>query len=251
MSQTALITGGGSGIGQALAYQLIERGWQVFIVGRNPSKLESCQARFPESIRTIQADLEDLDSYEKIASVVAGSRLDCLVHNAAVIEPMASIKKVSLVEFEALMRINVTACLGLTQKLIGSLKNGRVMFISSGAAKQALYEWSAYCTSKAALHMLKLAFQNECADIAFGDVMPGIVHTPMIDHVKTSEFRGVDFFRELHRAGKLLKPEVVGAFLSWLICDVSAESYSEITWDIYDTSHHAAWLKSGEVPPIE
>lgn len=251
MSKTALITGGSSGIGLALTESLVSAGWRVYIVGRNKQKLDAVQQRFPEQVFPIQADLEDLDAAQTIAQHIDAPRLDALVHNAAIIDPMSSIKTVDPIAFERAQRINVTACLALTQSLLSKLDGGRVLFISSGAALFALHDWAAYCVSKAALRMLKMCFQQEVESIAFSDVKPGIVETDMTAHVTDAGGAGSEHFSALRARGGMVKPPVVAQFLNWLLTTVDGEQYQNTEWDIYNTAHHAAWLQSGEVPPLD
>jgi benzil reductase ((S)-benzoin forming) len=54
-----------------------------------------------------------------------------------------------------------------------------------------------------------------------------------------------DFFKRLKREHRLLSPETVAAFLCWLLLDTQTKEYVAKEWDIYDASHHSAWL----VPP--
>ena len=248
--KTILITGGGSGIGQAVSHQLAQNGWQVFIVGRNQEKLTQSAAAYPQNITSIQADLENLESYQMIAEKINTPHLDCLIHNAAITDPMQSINTVDLIEFEKIMRINVTACLGLTQALLPKLEDSRVLFISSGAAMQPLYEWSPYCISKAALKMLKMCFQSELRKIAFADVRPGVVDTPMVQHIMEGSFKGVDRFRALSEKNKLIAPETVGQFLVWILTETSLSDYQKKSWDIYEPWHYPYWLKEGDVPAL-
>lgn len=250
MSQVALITGGGSGIGLALVERLAAQGWRVYIVGRNRDKLQAVHDRFPESVRVIQADLESITSAELIAEHIEESTLDVLVHNAAIIDPMESIRTVNVDVFEKIMRINVSSCLRLTQVLLNKLNGGRVLFLSSGAAVMPLFEWSPYCTSKAALRMLRMCFQSEVSEVAFSDVKPGIVATPMLSHVMGSGTQASGPMSSLNDNNQLIQPDVVGAFLKWILTDVTRERYSATEWDIYDTSHHSEWLTEGEVPPL-
>jgi len=145
-------------------------------------------------------------------------------------------------------KYNIDAPLFLTQLLLNKLSNGRVLNISSGAAHFPVTGWAAYCVSKAALSMLTRCWQLESSQIAFASVMPGIIDTSMqakIRSAKNMSPEKLDFFKRLKQDNLLLAPATVAAFLCWLLLDIDTSNYVSKEWDIYDTSHHSAWL----VPP--
>ena len=103
--------------------------------------------------------------------------------------------------------------------------------------------------SKAGLSMLTRCCQLEYDTVSFASVMPGIIDTPMQKEIRSSSRMDEDksdFFKRLHEEKRLLSPETVAAFLTWLLLDTEASQYISKEWDIYDTSHHLDWL----VPPF-
>lgn len=243
-----VVTGGGRGIGRALAIALAARRKHVLIVGRQEDDLANTAACSP-LIDYLCADVSSLEGREQITSRLQSIPvLEGLIHNAGIIEPIIPVTQIDEPSWRACMATNVEAPLFLTQRLIDKLLNGRVLNISSGAAHFPVTGWTAYCVSKAALSMMTRCWQMESAEIAFASVMPGIIDTNMQEKIRAASHMNsekVDFFKRLKQDERLLTPETVAAFLCWLLLDVDASVYVSREWDIYDTSHHSAWL----IPP--
>lgn len=239
---TAVITGGGTGIGAGLARELARRGRDVLIVGRRSEPLERVEAEAGSAVRTCSADISTHEGRRSVVAAVRsrGGSVAHLIHNAAVLGPVGPLAKISSAEWEAHFAVNLHAPLLLTQALLGHIpRGGRVLNISSGAAHRAVRGWGAYCTSKAALFMLGrcLSEELEPQGIRVGSVRPGVVDTPMQEEIRGAseeEFPSVERFRELKSTDQLLSVEEVGRFLAWLLLDVEGPRFSEAEWDIRD-----------------
>ena len=247
-----VITGGGSGLGRALAFALAKRDHAVMIVGRNEAHLEEVSSQY-SSIEYCKLDVTQAKDRARLATVLATKPLiRGLVHNAGVIDPIAEITSITEHAWRTCMATNLDAPLFLTQALLSRLTQGRVLHIGSGAAYFPVKGWAAYCVSKAAISMLTRCFQEELPSLPVASVMPGIVDTPMQAVIRGSahmEEHKHDFFCQLKESGRLLTSETVAQFLSWLLLDVANEDYVAQEWDIYDSSHHSNWLKSPHVVP--
>ena len=243
-----LITGGGTGIGRALAERFAAKGWQVTIVGRRLELLQEVARDYPDKISIISADVGRNQDRQKIVSEAKGT-LDLLVHNAAVLGPVGPILDQSPEDWKSHMATNVEGPLFLTQALLPNLvENSRVVNISSGAAHQGIPGWGMYCTSKAALFMLGQLLKDELAqkNIWFGSVRPGIVDTPMQAEIRTLEpedFPMVEQFRQYKATGALVTSELVAQYLEWLLLEVSGPQLGEQEWDIRDAEWQSAWQK--------
>jgi len=241
MSDIALITGGGSGIGRALAHRLAERyQMDVYIVGRRPEKLQQTAAPFPERIFAIPADVSTEERRASIAAALKNRKIRFLVHNAGVLDPVKPLLEVTVQEWRNHMAVNVEGALFLTQKLVPLLEKGaRILHISSGAAHNAYAGWGAYCASKAALHMIYQVFREELKayGIIVGSLRPGVVDTPMQDHVREAApeiFPALEKFLNLKKEGKLFSPETVAKFIAYLLFQTSEAQFSVQEWDIRD-----------------
>jgi benzil reductase ((S)-benzoin forming) len=243
-----VVTGGGRGIGSELAVALAARGKSVLIIGRHEDALVDTAARSP-LIDYLCADVSLPDERQRIkACLQAVSAIQGLIHNAGIIDPISPITDIDEASWHACMATNVDAPLFLTQLLTDKLSKGRVLNISSGAAHFPVMGWAAYCVSKAAVSMLTRCWQEESTHIAFASVMPGIIDTNMQAKIRAAESMNpqkLDFFKRLKQDDLLLAPATVATFLCWLLLDIDTSNYVSKEWDIYDTSHHQAWL----IPP--
>jgi len=248
MMKHILITGGGTGIGRALAGRFADKGWRVTIVGRRLNLLQEVARDYPDKISIISADVGSIQDRQKIVSEAEGT-LDLLVHNAAVLGPVGPILDQSPEDWKSHMATNVEGPLFLTQALLLKLvENSRVVNISSGAAHQGIPGWGMYCTSKAALFMLGQLLKDELAqrNIWFGSVRPGIVDTPMQAEIRALEpenFPMVEQFRQYKATGALVTSELVAQYLEWLLLEVSGPQLGEREWDIRDAEWQSAWQK--------
>lgn len=248
------VTGGGSGIGRALAQALAARGFEVLITGRREAPLEETAAGF-QTIRTLVADVASAAGREKVVNALKGCSLSGLVHNAGTIHPIQSIESIRETDWHAAFATNLDAPLFLTQSLLPQLAGAKVLNIGTAAAYFAVRGWSAYCVSKAALSMLTRCWQEECATTAFASVLPGIIDTDMQAIIRDAlhmDQEKLAFFRRLKAQGQLLTPDVVADFLAFLLLDVQPEEYAGCEWDIYDKTHHPRWLVAPKrVPELD
>jgi len=246
----SIITGGGSGLGRELAKRLVSRSQPILIAGRRENKLletkEACSN--PSLVRTVVADISQSDGHDAIINTLgADEKVKVLVHNAAVLEPVGKLMEMNKDQWRDHMEINLDGPLFLTKALIPRLKpdcvdehrGGRVLHVSSGAAHHAYQGWGAYCTSKAAFHMLYKSLSAELSPlgIAVGSARPGIVDTPMQDLIREkdeSELPDVSRFRLLKNEGKLEDPKEVAVFLDWLLNGTDDVQFSEKEWDVRD-----------------
>lgn len=250
-----VVTGGGRGLGRSLALALSARGESVLIIGRQQALLSEVAA-CSELIDYHVADVSTHAGRESIYSHLKKTpQLKGLIHNAGVIEPIQRLGHIDESAWVNLMATNVNAPLFLSQTLLPQLSQGRVLHIGSGVAHFPVAGWSAYCVSKAALWMLTRCWQLESVSPAFASVMPGIVDTDMSAIIRESAQMDTDkleFFQQLKQNNRLIAADTVALFLCWLLLDVETSDYVKQEWDIYDTSHHAAWLPSDHVvPPLE
>ncbi|HAT2123057.1 TPA: SDR family NAD(P)-dependent oxidoreductase [Legionella pneumophila] len=241
-----LITGGGSGIGRALAFALAKRNKQVFIVGRREKLLQETASLYT-NIHYLCADVSTPQGRELIkASLSATPQIDGLINNAGTLEPTLLLKDMSFAEWHQALNTNIDAALFLPQLLYDKLSGGRVLNVGSAAAYFPIKGWGAYCVSKAALAMLTRCWQIECDSLAFASVMPGIIDTHMQAIARNGinlDPEQVNFYRRLKDHNRLISPETVAEFFIWLLLDIDNETYVSKEWDIYDTTHHSAWLK--------
>jgi NAD(P)-dependent dehydrogenase (short-subunit alcohol dehydrogenase family) len=177
----ALITGGSSGLGLALARQLDVDGWRVVTDARDGNRLRT--ALDGTSIRGVPGDVTDAEHRSALIEAVSGlGGLDLLVLNASTLGPlpMRPLRQYDPVEIGEVLRTNGGAQAALMIALTDELlrRDGAVIGISSDAAVQHYETWGAYGASKAALDHLVLTFGEETG-LATYAVDPGDMRTPM------------------------------------------------------------------------
>ena len=250
-----IITGGGSGLGKALAHSLSCRNKSVLIVGRRQELLKETASLSP----LIDYFCADISTSEGINSLVQRvcdlPQITALINNAGSLQPIAPLTNLSREDWHKTLNTNLDAALFLPQKLYKQLINGRVLNIGSGAAYFAIQGWATYCVSKAALAMLTRCWQLESKQVAFASVMPGIADTDMQTMAREASHMDIEqtnFYKNLKHNNQLVSSETVAQFLTWLLLDVDSTTYQSKEWDIYDSTHHAAWLRAPhEVPHWE
>ncbi|MBK1674208.1 short-chain dehydrogenase [Ectothiorhodospira shaposhnikovii] len=244
----AIVTGAGSGLGRALALDLVERGIQVLAVGRRQDALQETQNRAQAFIGTVSADIATETGRAAIVAAVESLQpLRYLIHNAAVLEPIGPLSDIKLAQWRLQQATNVEGPLFLTQALLPHLAaDARILHVSSGAAHRGLPGWGGYCTSKAGLFMLYQCLREELSPLGFhvGSVRPGVMDTPMQARIRESDesrFPGVERFRRLKAEGQLQPPERVADFLSWILLETGNRQFSEEEWDIDNEAQTRLW----------
>lgn len=254
MSKIIVITGAGSGIGLQLSKTLLlnELSIQVIAIGRRGNRLSQLQELFPKKVLTIEADLASPEGRKEVISTLSKySHIDYLVHAAATIHPLNSIKNVKLDDWRQSQQINVEAPFFLTQLLLSKFNNSRVLFITSETIIHPVSSASSYCVSKAGQQMVYECFKTEFPvnQVAFGLVSPGMVDTPMQEQIRQAdpnELPMIETISQLFKENKLLAPSLVADFLKWLLLTVNVNEFSQNMWDIYDVKHHSYWRNKNE-----
>lgn len=152
--KTALITGGGSGIGLALAKAFAQTGYSVVITGRNQDRLRAAAKRLEASnveIVPIQCDVRDPASVERLLAQVRQkySSLDVLVNNAGISHGLASVEKLPLEVWKQVIDTNLTGTFLVTQAALPLMQaGGTIVNNLSIAAVQPFAGMAAYNASK-------------------------------------------------------------------------------------------------------
>ena len=214
-NKTALITGGGSGIGAGCAIALAREGCQVAIAGRQADKLAEVARRFDGSpaIKAHPVDVADRESVSALfrwAEKELG-RIDILVNCAGINTVKRSIHELVPEEWDRIMAINATGAYNCIREVLPQMKQRRdgliVNINSTSGVRAGVLGGVAYSASKFAMAALGITVAQEVRElgIRITNIYPGEVDTPILDK------RPVPVSAE-HRA-KILQPEDVGAVL--------------------------------------
>ena len=212
----ALVTGTSSGIGAAVAKELLSHGWHVVGVARRVPKMGG------ERYRHLKVDLADVAAATRTIEKQLGARITepgwsriGLVNNAA-IGLAGRVQNLDAEELSRSFELNAVMPLWLMGFVIKRAKAPvRVVNISSGAAVRAFPGLAAYCASKAALRMAGMAVSAELEkDLNILSYEPGVVDTEMQLATRSKsleEFPWGETFRRFHAEGKLVSPELPAA----------------------------------------
>lgn len=238
--RTALVTGGGRGIGRAVALALGRAGAALVLTGRTADRLrgvagELAEAGAPEALVSVM-DVADPESITATLDRIRAERpaIDVLVNNAgiAISEPLG---RTDLALWQRHLAINATAPYLLTQALLpGMLERGwgRVVNIASTAGLAGAPYISAYAASKHALVGLTRAVAAETAGsgVTVNAVCPGFVETELTERAakRISEKTGKSVAQALqslarfNASGQLIRPEQVALLVLELVSDEAA-----------------------------
>lgn len=250
-TRTALVTGGGRGIGRASAFALAEAGARVAVLARSGDEVDESVRMLRDAghhAHGVSADVADIDSFRAAVDDVTArlGPIDVLANNAGVTWPLGAIWEIDTEEWLAAVSINLVGPVrGIRLVLPGMLERGwgRIINVTTGAASPpGIPRASAYSASKAALNQLTCTVAAELATtgVSINAVDPGLVDTAMQDYMReSSDLLGPRVSSMFHRFvddGKLrdatdparLIAAVVGSELNGEIVRVGSDQAAEL-----------------------
>ena len=214
--KVALVTGGRSGIGRAIARRLADDGARVFTAQRGADA----------AFEAIEADLADAAAPAAVvAEVVArAGRLDVLVNNAGIMQE-AGVEEMSLADWDRTIRVNLTAPFLMIKAALPHLRaaKGAIVNIGSIEGLASNPAHAAYSASKAGLHGLTRAVAvDQSRAVRCNAVAPGWIDTEL-NEAFVAAMPDPEAFRRgigrIHPVGRTGRPEEVAALVAWLASD--------------------------------
>jgi len=175
-----LITGISSGLGEALAREYLNQGYQVYAIGKSfPLMLDSHPHFF-----FFPYDLsKTFMLQDTIKEFVKAHSFEIVILNAGLLGPIDNMYQTDSSKIKEVMEVNVWANKELIDTLYLHAHVKQIVGISSGAAINASKGWGAYSLSKSALNMLLSLYAKELPQIHFSALAPGVIDTPMVRHI--------------------------------------------------------------------
>ncbi|WP_049570099.1 SDR family oxidoreductase [Streptomyces sp. SBT349] len=226
--KTAVVTGGGTGIGLATAVRLAAEGAHVFITGRRKAVLDAAVETIgPAGATAVVGDISDLDDLDRLYDTVRarGRGLDVLFANAATAS-FATLRQTTEEHVDETFHVNVRGTLFTVQKALPLLNDGASVILNSSVrADDGVAAFGAYAASKAAIRSFARTWANELKDrgIRVNAISPGTIDTPGLDAVAAGDtpFTRSQFVEGVP-LGRIGRPEEVANVAAFLASEQSS-----------------------------
>ncbi|WP_292898205.1 SDR family NAD(P)-dependent oxidoreductase [Nitratireductor sp.] len=231
----ALVTGGGTGVGEAIALSLAEAGINVTICGRRAEPLEKVAARH-ERIHAQTADVTDEASMQALYETAEAARgpFDIVIANAGTASS-APAHRTKLEDWNRILDVNMTGAFLTVKPALSPMAkrgSGRIIFIASVAGLKGYAYVAPYVASKHGVIGLMRALSVELVKtgVTVNAICPGYVETEMLEESieRVVEKTGRSHeearrgFVEANPHGRLIQPEEVAAAALWLVSSAAS-----------------------------
>ncbi len=225
----AVITGGGSGIGLAIARRMATAGYRLTLMGRRQERVEAAAAELPEA-HPIAVDVTSEESVrDGFAKAAEIAPITVLINNAGA-ELAAPLQRTSLSQWHAMLAVNLTGVYLCTRQVVPGMverKYGRIVTVASTAGLRGYAYTTAYTAAKhgAVGFTRALALELSRSGVTVNCVCPGFTDTDLVsrslENISQRTGRNVEEAqKELERfnpQGRLVDPDEVAAAVVWLI----------------------------------
>ena len=232
-SKIAVITGGASGIGLAIAHRFAAQGAMVEILDNQPAALESAVKAIRGSGHDANGETCNVGDPEDVNRAFAQilsrrERIHILVNNAGIAH-VGNALNTSAADFDRIMRVNVNGVANCSQSALRNMTakgGGVILNMASTVAQLGIAERFAYSASKGAV--LAMTYSMAKDFLPFGircnAILPGRIHTPFVDSFIAKNYAGreAEMFEKLSKyqpIGRMGTPDEIAAAALFLCCD--------------------------------
>jgi len=231
--KTAVITGGNSGIGLAIAQRFVEEGAHVFITGRRRAQLDEAVALIGGRVEAVQGDVTRADDLNRLFDTVKAKagRLDILVTSSGVSE-FSTLESTTEEHFDKAFDVNVRGMVFTVKRAVQYMASGgTIVLVGSIAGSIGNPGYGTYSATKAAVRSYARTWTSELAGrgIRVNTLSPGPIDTPMFDAVSDEVRLSLTNRIPLNRMG--LPEEVATAALFLASADSSFVAGAELCID--------------------
>jgi len=240
LNQIAVVTGGGSGIGRAVALRLASEGAEVHVLDLSHHTAEETETLIKKAggiAHVLEADVSNTESVRKAFSGL--SRLDILVNNAGIAH-VGNVLQTTPDDLDLLYNINVRGvyhCLHFGIPLMQKNGSGSIVNLASIASKVGIPDRFAYSMTKGAVLSMTLSVARDFVDkgIRCNCICPARVHTPFVDGFISKNYPGreTEMFAKLAAGqpiGRMGQPEEIATLIAFLV----SQDANFITGSAYD-----------------
>ena len=229
--KVTIITGGGSGIGEAMCKHFADKKAKVIILDNNEA--EGRRVSQENKSDFIKCDISDEGSVDDAFNQIERNygRIDILINNAGIAH-IGKITETNPQDFDRIIKINVRGAYLCTRASINSMiKNnkGCILNMASVASNLGIPDRFAYSTSKGAVYTMTLSVARDYVDqgIRCNCICPARVHTPFVDNYLKNNYPGEEkeMFAKLEATqpiGRMAKPEEIAALAGYICSDEAA-----------------------------
>jgi len=222
--RTALVSGGGNGLGAAIARALHAAGAEVVVTGRRPEPLAELVESLGDRADWRTCDVSDSASVAELADSLSDRTISILVNNAGIAGPVAPLTEIAEAEWDEVFDVNVRGVFLMCRAFLPAMverRQGDVINVASVSGKRPLIRRTPYCASKMAVIGLTstLAYEVGPAGVNVNTLSPGPVEGPRMERnfrleaerTGSSEAAARDAFVSRAALGRMVTAEEVGA----------------------------------------